>query len=121
MNHAFKPALWALYLMAAIALAGCVSQPAKPVSTLDYLSNAEAMLETGWETLGNAIQLGTVRVNSQQHINYYTILDKADAALDIAWDAYIGGDSVTATEKADLAVAIYMQIRPELLRMAGED
>ena len=110
---------WFAILMAAF-LAGCMTQPSKPMTTLDYLNHAEAMLESGWETLGRAIQIGTVEINSEKHRQFYEILDKADQALDVAWDAYAGGDTVTATQQADLAVAIYMQIRPALLEAAGE-
>jgi len=107
-------------ILTAAFLAGCMTQPSKPMTTLDYLQHAEAVMESGWETLGRAIQIGRVEINSDRHVQFYTILDKADAALDAAWDAYAGGDTVTATQQADLAVAIYMQIRPALLEAAGE-
>ena len=119
MRHEFKPAVWAFLLILSIAAAGCTTQPSKPPTTLDYLEQTEATVASLWNMLGQAIQLGTVEVNSADHMRYYTLLDKADMLLDKAWESYRGGDVAIARTQADLALAIYIELRPTLVRLAG--
>lgn len=117
MRHEFKPAAWALMLILAIATMGCVND-SRPATTLDYLNETEAALTAAWETLGNAMDLGYIPENSTKHMQFYTILDRADQMLDAAWESYAVGEDGVARTQADLAMALYIEIRPTLLAAA---
>jgi len=110
--------LLTLILMAAF-LVGCQTKPTPPPTTLQILEQSEAAVTAGWDMLGQAIQIETVPINSERHVQFYTLLDRADQMLDAAWDLYTEGDDMGARTQADIARSLYLKIRPLLVEAAG--
>lgn len=113
--------LGALVLVAAcIALAAIISgcQPGEKPSTVDLLIEAENVVTAGIETVGQAVQIGTLDPASREYRDIYNALRDAGALLDAAWAAYRAGDIGEADESRRAALALYQAVRPALTRLA---
>jgi hypothetical protein len=106
--------LW-LSMMAAMMIAGC--QETKP-STIELIVEAESLVTTAAQTVGQAIAIGRLDPQSDTYGEIYEALKSADMALDAAWSAYRAGDMVGADGARKVALDAYWSIRPMLLELA---
>jgi hypothetical protein len=109
--------LWAVLLIwAAAMIYGC--QPGERPSTIEMIIEAESLVTTAAQTVGDAIQLGRLDPQSETYGRIYQSLQAADKALDAAWSAYRAGDMVGADGARKVALDAYWAIRPLLLEIA---
>jgi hypothetical protein len=108
---------WAVLLVWASAMVyGC--QPGERPSTIEMIIEAESLVTTAAQTVGDAIQLGRLDPQSETYGRIYQSLQAADKALDAAWSAYRAGDMVGADGARKVALDAYWAIRPLLLEIA---
>ncbi|MCB0055763.1 MAG: hypothetical protein KDE45_02010 [Caldilineaceae bacterium] len=120
-RNGVRSILGALLLVAAcIALAAIIAgcQPGEKPSTADLLIEAENVVTAGIETVGQAVQIGTLDPASREYRDIYNALRDAGVLLDAAWTAYRGGDMGAADESRRAALALYQAVRPALMRYA---
>lgn len=109
-----------LFVLGCILLASIIMgcQPDEKPSTADLLIEAENIITAGIETVGQAVQIGTLDPASREYRDIYNGLRDASAMLDAAWTAYRGGDMGAADEGRRAALALYQAVRPALMRYA---
>jgi hypothetical protein len=105
-----------LLIWAAAMVYGC--QPGERPSTIEMIIEAESLVTTAAQTVGDAIQLGRLDPQSETYGRIYQSLQAADKALDAAWSAYRAGDMVGADGARKVALDAYWAIRPLLLEIA---
>jgi hypothetical protein len=139
MRHDFKPAAWAFLLILAIATAGCATpQGGEPYTVEGFLDDTNTSLVRAAVGLRTAIDLGLVDTSSRDYEQAYEALWQARDMLDAAYTAYgacyearmiaeQAGQPVPATltcpeaqVRGDVALSVYMQIRPLLYELTGE-
>jgi hypothetical protein len=112
-----QASFWAVLLVWASAMVyGC--QPGERPSTIEMIIEAESLVTTAAQTVGDAIQLGRLDPQSETYGRIYQSLQAADKALDAAWSAYRAGDMVGADGARKVALDAYWAIRPLLLEIA---
>lgn len=114
---------WIVAVMA-LLITACPGVPSRPPapqpSAFDLLSQAEATITTGIETLRTAVTLGTVDIASMEYAHVYAGLEDANQLMDTAWDSYRAGNLEQANALRRLSMDAYMAIRPMLYDLAGQ-
>lgn len=121
MPHYYKPALWAFMLMVAIATTGCITSPSKPATTEEFLTNTTQLVNEAAQALGMALDMGTLAVDSEAYAQAYVAIVRARDLLQTAWQAYAQGDVGRAQIAGDLALALYIEVRPLIPELVGVD
>lgn len=112
MNEVMRWQHLTVVIITVLFLAGCMSQPTKPLTTEQMLVDTTMLIENGAIALGQAVQLGTLDPASEEYARAYTVLLKARDLVGTAWDAYAVDDVGRAETSAQIAISMYMQIRP---------
>lgn len=110
MNHYSLMRVAIVAMLVAIAIGGC--QPEEKPSVAELIVQAESIVTTAAEAVGDAVRLGRIEPNSEAYARIYAGLQAASLALDGAWTAYRSGDLTGADTARESALSAYMAIRP---------